>query len=294
MNIHFQLLKLLGHIQEVDKQHWPHLILPYEKPSSAIRMFQSWRRYWRYDSINSSYPSIDDKLKADPEPDFFNEESSNVLQPYPRGGKAKFLPHIQKLPWIIAISEAVFIVIGTILIFGGFIKEKNDGTTFYTMKDTILSPTEINSTPHICGNSSYEARQNGCTFDQLNWSWLPPNCPPYANDLFIEAENPGWRYYETLEQNNPVEGDQWEEVLNGDRRVFVERREHLSHCVFRFLSIAQILRDGTPYHRKLADYRHSAHCANAVLDSMRRDPEWFNVDTYSGKVSFREHCEDYK
>lgn len=166
---------------------------------------------------------------------------------------------------------------------------KTSGSVFDAMNDTTSSPTEIN----MCGNSSAEARQKGCTFDQLNWSWLPPSCPPYANDLFIHAENPGWRYFEALEGRNLVDGEKWDEVLNGDRRVFVER-EHLSHCVFRFLSIAQILRDGTPYHAKLADYRHSAHCANAVLESMRRDPEWFKIDTYSGIVSFRENCEEYR
>lgn len=253
-------------------------------------MFKSWRSYWRYTSINSSNPSIEASLKADSESDPLNEESPDILQPYSQGGKKKLSPYIRKLPWIIAISEAIFIILGTLLIFGPFSKEKNDGAVPCPMKDIIPLPAEINSTPHLCGNSSAEARQKGCTFDQLNWSWLPPNCPLYANDLFIEAENPGWRYYETLEQSNLVEGNQWEEVLNGDRRVFVERREHLSHCVFRFLSIAQILRDRTPYHEKLADYRHSAHCANAVLESMRRDPEWFDVDTYSGTVSFREDC----
>ncbi|KAK1991310.1 hypothetical protein LX36DRAFT_590781, partial [Colletotrichum falcatum] len=52
-----------------------------------------------------------------------------------------------------------------------------------------------------------------------------------------------------------------------------ERREHLTHCVYIFLSLGQIIRDSTLYPPQLVAYRHLKHCANIILKSIRRDKD---------------------
>ncbi|KAL6909221.1 hypothetical protein GGI43DRAFT_394879 [Trichoderma evansii] len=152
------------------------------------------------------------------------------------------------------------------------------------------SPTKTNSKLHPCGNSSAQARQLGCRFDQLTWSWLPPNCPSYASDEFMEAAEAPWVFYEDLEATKVAEGEVWEQVLDGELGVFGERREHVTHCIFMFLGLAQILRDKTVYHDKYGDYEHSRHCAYLLLDAVKKLEDWNDLDTYTGTTHFDQSC----
>lgn len=159
------------------------------------------------------------------------------------------------------------------------------------VKTLVSSPTKTNQKPHPCGTTSAEARALGCKFHQLTWSWLPPDCPTYANEEFMAAAERPWVFYQDLGASKVADGDAWEEVLNGERRVFGERREHVTHCIFMFLSLAKIIRDGTPYHESLGEYKHFKHCTNMLLDIARNSSGWNEVDTISGTVSFDQSCD---
>ncbi|KAJ9605618.1 hypothetical protein H2200_010275 [Cladophialophora chaetospira] len=152
----------------------------------------------------------------------------------------------------------------------------------------VITKSKSNDRPHLCGNSSSEARALGCTFNQLTWVWLPPNCPMYANDQFLEAED--WVYWEDLEQTKAVGDDVWAEVLDGERMIFSEMREHATHCVYYFLSLSQVIRDGTPYYDKMVNYEHYEHCANMLLGLLRQLPKWHELNTLAGTVSFDQYC----
>lgn len=99
-------------------------------------------------------------------------------------------------------------------------------------------------------------------------------------------------YYEDIEQTRVVSEEAWEQVLDGELRVFGERREHLSHCVYLLLSISQIVRDGTPFTEKLTNYEHSEHCANVLLEQLRKSPDWSELQTFAGTASFDQYCDD--
>jgi hypothetical protein len=69
-----------------------------------------------------------------------------------------------------------------------------------------------------------------------------------------------------------------------------EQREHLTHCVFMFLSLGQILRDGGKHTPKQVEYKHLDHCANVLLETLRKNNNWYDVATFAGPVSFDQNC----
>lgn len=145
-----------------------------------------------------------------------------------------------------------------------------------------------NSPPLLCGNSSAEAESLGCTFDQLTWSYYPPECPHYANDEFLSFEQ--WRYYDDPHSKIPASSENWTRALDNKQKLWGERGEHLSHCVFMFLSIGQIIRDGTPLPSKLAEYEHLAHCSEYLLSALKTDPTWHNLETLVPNAQFDVYC----
>ncbi len=153
------------------------------------------------------------------------------------------------------------------------------------------SYSKTNDKPHLCGNSSSEAVALGCSFDQLTWAWLPPHCSHYANEDFLNAE-PGkpWKYFEDIDGKKQVDEHSWGEVLDGELMIFGERREHLTHCVFLFLSLGQIIRDGTKYIEKMGDYNHIHHCAMLLFDVVKKEREWNDIQTIVGTVSYDQSC----
>ena len=147
------------------------------------------------------------------------------------------------------------------------------------------------TTQPSCGNSSVEALERNCSFDLLTWAWLPPQCPHYTNDLFLAAESAEpWRYYEKLSSKQPIVKDKLFEAVDRLGGVWTEKREHLTHCVFMLLAQAQIRQDGTPYTRLIVEYSHLEHCANFLLESLRRDDEWYHVNTFSHGFHYDQTC----
>jgi len=139
-----------------------------------------------------------------------------------------------------------------------------------------------------CGNSSAEAISLGCSWDQLTWSWLPPNCPHYANDEFLEAGD--WRYYTDFRGEHEAVGDVWTQALDNQFGLYTHRAEHFTHCVYLFVSMSQVIRDGGRHHARLTGWEHARHCAEMVLEALRRDVNWTMIDTFSGTVSYDETC----
>ena len=142
-----------------------------------------------------------------------------------------------------------------------------------------------------CGNSSAEARAMGCSFDQLMWAWYPKYCPHYANDRFLNAEpEQPWRFYTDPYAKIQATKDDWDKLLNNEIRVWGERREHLTHCVFMFLSVGQVVRDGTRYTPRQVDYEHLEHCAELMLEALRDDEHWYDVQTEAPLVFYNQDC----
>lgn len=187
---------------------------------------------------------------------------------------------------ILGLLVCTAVIIASVVPFNG--TKRSTKWEFPPPEVHVTDKSKSNDRPHLCGSSAAEARALGCRFNQLTWAWLPPNCPMYANSQFQEAEE--WIYWEDLDQTKAVGEDVWEEVLDGDRLIFSELREHATHCVYYFLSVSQAIRDGTPYYDKMVEYEHHQHCADMLLGLLRKLPEWHELNTLAGTVSFDQYC----
>lgn len=146
--------------------------------------------------------------------------------------------------------------------------------------------------PRPCGNSSAEARANGCTFDQLLWSWIPPNCPHYNNDDFKAFED--WKYYVGKDGKKEVKvdgGDDWEKVLNNELDVYGANGEHLTHCVFMLLGMAKIVTEGLPTIPKMTEYPHLEHCAHHILKALKDIPDFNKLNSLAPYVNYKQTCQ---
>lgn len=194
-----------------------------------------------------------------------------------------------RLIWAIEIGLALLVIATTtiVVIFKSSRRELVDNNVYLTHVSSI---TKTNDKPHLCGNSSAEAISLGCSFDQLTWAWLPPNCSHFANGEFLSAEEKPWTYYEDPHGETVVEEEAWSQVLDGELMIFGERREHVTHCVYVFLSLGQLIRDKTPYPPKLVEYAHIHHCAMLLLDIVKKEDTWNDVQTLVGTVSYDQAC----
>lgn len=142
-----------------------------------------------------------------------------------------------------------------------------------------------------CGNSSAEALARGCSFDQLMWAWYPRYCPHYANAEYLEAEpDQPWRFFVDPYKKTVASEQDWVNALDNRAPVYGERREHLTHCVYMFLSLGQIIRDGTRYTPRQVDYEHLEHCAGLLLDNLRESSDWYQIQTKAPHVFYDQDC----
>lgn len=146
---------------------------------------------------------------------------------------------------------------------------------------------EEGSSPHLCGNTTAEARSAGCTWDQLMWAWYPPGCPHYANDDFLLADD--WTFFSDP-WGTEVTDIEWEQGLDNELQLFSKHGEHLTHCLFFFLSVGQVLRDGTPATPKLRNYDHLKHCVKMLLPVVRGHANYSLINTKTPVVSYQEYC----
>lgn len=140
---------------------------------------------------------------------------------------------------------------------------------------------------NLCGDTAAEARAVGCTWDQLMWAWYPPNCPHYANDDFIAADD--WNFFSDPWGTEATEAE-WEAGLNNERTLFSRHGEHLTHCLYFFLSVGQVVRDGTPATPKLRNYDHLHHCVKMLLPVVRAHGNYSLINTKTPAVSYEEYC----
>ncbi|KAK3312710.1 hypothetical protein B0H66DRAFT_607771 [Apodospora peruviana] len=100
-----------------------------------------------------------------------------------------------------------------------------------------------------------------------------------------------WAYYLDNQKRQLATGEEtWRAALDNEVELWGERREHVAHCVYVFLSLAQIIRDGTPYASYFRNYEHMAHCAGVVMDAVRLEPDRDRIQTFVGRVSYNQQC----
>lgn len=150
------------------------------------------------------------------------------------------------------------------------------------------SQTTSQHHPNRCGNSTQEAISLGCSFNQLMWAWYPAQCPHYADQDFIKAEN--WTYYQDFHGNGKISAEHVIEAMDNGITLWTQQREHVTHCVFMFLSLGQIFRDGTAYTERMTNYAHIEHCVDIILEVVRKDRDWQKITTSVPQVDYSASC----
>ncbi|KAJ5113793.1 hypothetical protein N7456_002327 [Penicillium angulare] len=186
-------------------------------------------------------------------------------------------------------SKRNYIILSIAIFFFGSILFSLIGLYQYLATRNLPKSGAQASNP--CGNSTAEALALGCKFDQLMWAWYPAHCPHYANDEFLNAEpERPWQFYINPYTRQVANDEEWVDAMDNKVRIYGERREHLTHCVFMFLSLGQIIRDGTKYTPRQVEYPHLEHCAELLLEGLKNDTHWYDVQTQAPHVLYNQDC----
>ncbi|OCL09205.1 hypothetical protein AOQ84DRAFT_291709 [Glonium stellatum] len=134
-----------------------------------------------------------------------------------------------------------------------------------------------------CGNSMSEARDNGCTWDDLSKQWLPAACPRIGNEEFLQRQDQ-WSFYFEQEARTVIPNIS---VLVDENRAdwYTTEGEHLTHCAFILLRMAHALFSGDRIDRVTSKYHHAVHCTSYLLNATKWSPNW-NVITSRGNSLF--------
>ena len=133
--------------------------------------------------------------------------------------------------------------------------------------------------PLACGSSLTEALALNCTFDQLSTSWLPRSCPRGGNDAFISRgfedigqPTTGWPYYRDSSGQEPLSLTELSHLTNPGDKYWTTNGEHLAHCAFSFIRIAEALDSGSRTDWMVGKLGHNIHCAKIMLEAAMKSP----------------------
>lgn len=114
-----------------------------------------------------------------------------------------------------------------------------------------------------CGNSSEEARNNGCILDFISRAWLPRECyDAEPSEEFLHLKP--WRWF--ADEVNLHELTQ-EVVERGDGPdpIFVSMDYHYHHCVYMWKKLHRAILLRRPIDNYLGGYKHTKHCADVLI-----------------------------
>ena len=134
-----------------------------------------------------------------------------------------------------------------------------------------------------CGDDVDTARSNGCFFDIMSFSWLPPLC--YDGELveqFLGLQD--WRWYADAGGKQPVPK---EEVLAGQHpELFVSGEYHQFHCTYMWRKLHRAILGNGRVDSYIGNYHHTEHCEK-MLTSPRRGGDALNTIIRSKFTSCR-------
>ena len=135
------------------------------------------------------------------------------------------------------------------------------GATIYHELDSGMSHVKFTN----CGKSAEEARSNGCIYEPMQRSWIPPEC--YFSEPSDEYEDPFSNRQWFLDENftQPATEDTLVRLRRGDNITAYTHYFHDEHCLYSWRKLALAVEYGkTVIESKTADLAHSAHCSKSL------------------------------
>jgi len=134
-----------------------------------------------------------------------------------------------------------------------------------------------------CGNSSAEARKNGCHYEHMQRAWIPDACyfsePSEDYHPFVDRI---WFSDEAL--TKPLNNTELQWLREGDDLVAYTWSFHDEHCLYCWRKLAIAVERRLPMiDSKTADFHHSTHCASGLIDFIYNvaEDKWVNHKEYT-------------
>lgn len=131
-----------------------------------------------------------------------------------------------------------------------------------------------------CGSSVAEAKAKGCIFDPLTVYWMPSTCSQAYTSEFLEygrqTNSLSWRYWGAPNDTDPLQDLA---TLEAEAEYYTTNSEHLAHCTFMLLRLAESAKSGKRVDTMTSDLKHSKHCALMLLEASKSSPQWDEIRT---------------
>ncbi|KAJ8123414.1 hypothetical protein ONZ43_g634 [Nemania bipapillata] len=140
-----------------------------------------------------------------------------------------------------------------------------------------------------CGDTLEEAQALECRFDQLVKAWLPPSCPSYGLEEYLDGgyassniSGEQWPYWKDKDKARPMSIEELGLIASNDgpgAEYWTTAREHMTHCAWMLIRMAYTFTSGERTDFLVSNFPHAKHCALFMLDQGLQGP---HVDEVRG------------
>lgn len=171
----------------------------------------------------------------------------------------------------ISCSSSRFLILGaiavvsTVLVVGVVILSVGPAS-FLSQKNSAHSIIQH------CGNTTAQAKENGCEFDLLSYSWVPTAC--YDRETADEfrqwvydpdRKRGSWPFFEDDQMTKSIlDEDSLSERIHA--WSFSTQEEHMGHCTFLARRLHRAIEGNLMLPSRTGSVGHTLHCTGAILD----------------------------
>lgn len=144
-----------------------------------------------------------------------------------------------------------------------------------------------------CGNTSEEARTNGCVLDLIAGAWVPRAC--YDAELESQFLNlQPWRWFADYRGKRELTLAHIRKT-GGPKAIWVSPEYHRQHCAFTWKKLHRAIIRQTPIDTHIGALSHTMHCSDRLT---KPDSKWksgfYHISTscrmpYDCKFSLTRH-----
>ncbi|KAI9773228.1 MAG: hypothetical protein M1839_002190 [Geoglossum umbratile] len=222
--------------------------------------------------VEGSYATVsDDEPGADSLP---QPENEKVLH-HTSNDVAREHQKLLKQCFIYIILSILFIIASTTIIV-------SSGTAKCQTLLAVAPTTQPQSTPPIpnltplnnaidCGKNAKTARERGCHFDFVSFTWLRHECYDYELTEQFGRERK-WQW--SLDSNGTQLVSE-QQIRNGEVEVgWVTWEYHLTHCLYTWKKLNRAIARGAPIDGYIANINHTNHCSKLLLGRGTKKGTW--------------------
>jgi hypothetical protein len=171
---------------------------------------------------------------------------------------------IRQWVWYFITALTLLILLGGLLFYA--YSSRSD--------DTILRDVEWKN----CGNTTEEARNNGCILDFIPGAWVHPECyDAELEDEFLKQDD--WHWYADAEGQYELSKEYIRET-GGPNPIYVSMKYHRQHCAYTWKKLHRALIRQAPIDDHIGGYKHTVHCSKAlVLPDLDGPSKFFQIFT---------------